>query len=429
MNTIPPARRDGAWTDERSIASALSQAGPGETEEFWRSVAESGTPLRGRDPRSATFVWRGPHARDRSDGSTAVHLTMNRVTDKHRYENGYMRHVPGTDIWVRTLDLDPDLSVSYGFTPLGPGESPRPGPPRFDAYDRFLDPFNPTPPLVRSGDKGLSLLHGPQASPQPEWCDHSRRPLAGQVRREARRLTARDGDRTRPHWLYLPPSGPTTGRSGPLPLLTIFDAETWFGRLDLPRALEAAVQTGRLPPLAVLGIANESTADRIASLGANSDFLGSVVGSSVPWAVSSIVAAGFVPPGRAERVIAGQSLGGLSALVCALEFPRACAHVLSHSPSMWWTPDGTSKPKDLGSVPEEDWIVRRFSEGAVHDVSVSLAVGSLEGPSISHVHALDRVVRQRGWAASSRMYPGGHDFAWWREALFDGLEAALGEAR
>lgn len=429
MNTNSPDLWHGPAPDQGRVLESLSDATPGEIREFWGVVAERGTPFWGEDHRSATFLWRGPHADDAPDGSAAVHLSMNRVTDKHRYEDGFMRHVPGTDVWVRTLLLDADLSVSYGFAPLAPGETPRPGPPRFDAYERFLDPFNPAPPLVRLGARGLSLAHGPEASPPPEWSDHSSRSVAGRVLREDRRIAARDDAPSRPHWLYLPPSDQLPRPAEPLPLLTVFDTEAWFGRLGLPLALEAAVASGRIPPVAVLGIANLSTPDRVASLGANHEFLRGVVERSLPWAEASLRAAGFTPPGRSKRIIAGQSLGGLSALTCCLDFPRAFGHVLAHSPSMWWTPGGASKPKDLGTVPHEDWITRRFSEATPHDVSLWLAVGSREGPSIPHVRALNEVAAGRGWSTTQRMYPGGHDFAWWRVALIDGLEAALGGGR
>ncbi len=40
---------------------------------------------------------------------------------------------------------------------------------------------------------------------------------------------------------------------------------------------------------------------------------------------------------RSRTVLAGQSLGGVSALIAARHAPETFGLALSHSPSMWWT--------------------------------------------------------------------------------------------
>ena len=46
---------------------------------------------------------------------TAVHVNLNRITDKENYEYGLMRHVPGTSIWVRTIPITPTYLGAYSF--------------------------------------------------------------------------------------------------------------------------------------------------------------------------------------------------------------------------------------------------------------------------------------------------------------------------
>lgn len=65
---------------------------------------------------------------------TDVHLNLNRITEKENYDYGMMRHVPGTDIWVRTLPLNPTYRGAYSFSLLtdddeAVGQPHQPGPP------------------------------------------------------------------------------------------------------------------------------------------------------------------------------------------------------------------------------------------------------------------------------------------------------------
>ncbi|WP_178945871.1 alpha/beta hydrolase-fold protein [Kocuria sp. TGY1127_2] len=410
------------FLDEDAVIRSWAHADTGELRQWWEQVARSGTPINDPDSSRVTFLWRGTHVQDDPQGTESVHLAMNRVTDKDNYDHGLMRHVPGTDIWVRTLELEPNLRVSYGFKPMKPEETPHPGPPRFNRYDTLRDIFNASDPLVDRGAHGLSLYSGPLSPAQQEWDRHTSRIVEGRIFRSTRTLPCDVAEETaRDHWLYVPSPEAPGADGSPVPLVTIFDAEIWFGNLSLHHAIEAAVEAGRIPPLAVLGISNTDTPDRIAHLGANSDFLRAVADHAIPWAEERAQSAGVELSGREDRVIVGQSLGGLSALVAALELPDVFGHALAHSPSLWWTPDGASKPRDLGAREGMDWITERFHQSAAGDVRVSMAVGEREGLTLPHGRILHQVMLDAGWATTFDTYAGGHDFAWWRGAVLDGL--------
>lgn len=416
--------------DTDAIRDRYAHADPASVEAFWERVRRLGTPLREPGQDRATFLWRAPHAAERPGGAASVHLHVNRLTDKEHYDRGRMHHVPGTDIWALTLPLPRGTRASYGFTPLAPGERPPGGLPRLGHYATRRDPLNPLPALIDHGDRGLAVVCAEHAPPQPEWeTDAAHEPPRGTVFRRTLPLDpARGPDdvlgRPRPHWLYLPPD---TG--GELPLLTLFDAETWFGDLPLPRALEAAADAGRLPPVAVLGIANRERLDRIACLGANADFLRGVAAGATEWAEKTAAAAGRRLAGASRRVIAGQSLGGLSALLAALELPDSYGAALAHSASLWWTPDGKSSPRDLGGRPGGDWITERFAAAGPRAVRLRLDVGRHEARTVPHTRTLHRTLLDRGWTAELTEYTGGHDYAWWRGALIDDLAAVLGPSR
>lgn len=442
MTTLRPADADDLLASPTLHADVLkrryNQAPAAETEILWRQAAKHGTPVWSRDNEGhwslATFLWRAVSSAEDPHGVESVHVHVNRVTDKEHHESGYMQHIPGTDIWVLTLKLSPGLRACYGFMPLLTGEHPPGGPPQLGVYATRLDPLNPLPPLIDRGDHGLSVLRGQHAPAQPEWegrpeWESSSTQIRGRLIRESRALP-RDAERPRDHWLYLPPPDVGSRRladsgTAAMPLVTLFDAETWFGDMPLPHALESAMRAGRLPPTAVLGIAHHDRLDRLDCLGSNARFLTEVAGSATSWATARAAEHGIRFAGRAGRVLAGQSLGGLSALYAALELPQAYGTVLAQSPSLWWTPETRATPRDLGTRSGGDWITERFSRTPPGATRIRLDVGAREGLTVPQTEILARTLDERGWENEMTIYDGGHDFAWWRGALLDGLGSTL----
>lgn len=414
---------------EEELLKRYTDADSPTLERFWDKIRSLGTPLREPGTHRVTFLWRHRPGKITS-GTAPVHLHINRVTDKDNHHAGLMAGIPGTDIWVRTLDLSPTLRASYGFNISTAGEPTRQGPPPHDHYPTLLDPLNPAPALLTADEAGhgLSLFTGTFSPPQPEWnpAETTAGPR-GEVSSAELGLGVSAGNAPlRRCRLYLPP--PTTAQPAPtghqLPLLTLFDAETWFGRLNLPRALDRAVNLGRIPPLAVLGVDNLGREDRIACLGANGHFLASVAGTATDWATQQAATHGHRLAGRGGRIIAGQSLGGLSALLAAHQLPDSYATAICQSASLWWTPDGASTPRDFGRR-SADWITEESALRPPQKTRIRLDIGLREALTLPRTHQLDQTLRARGWDSRVTAYDGGHDFAWWRGALIDRLEEAL----
>ncbi|SUI38158.1 enterochelin esterase [Salmonella enterica subsp. arizonae] len=127
---------------------------------------------------------------------------------------------------------------------------------------------------------------------------------------------------------------------------------------------------------------------------------------------------------RTQTVLAGQSLGGVTALMAARHAPESFGLVLSHSPSMWWTPDNRSRP-DHFSGEELSWISEHMLSAPSPAVRTHLCVGSLEGSTVPQVKQLHEKLRAAGVESHCSVYTGGHDYAWWRGALIDGLHLLL----
>jgi len=432
----------GGFLDQDAIAERLTHASAADVEEFWRAVAREGTPLVDATGDRATFLWR---MRPGQSSNSAVYVFVNRVTDKANIDLGMLDNVPGTDIWVRTLDIPAARRASYGFRELPPGERPAPGPPPIGRGGLRLDPLNPLPPVTEfEGEYGLSVCRGSTAPDQPHWESEEAHAheILGTLLETTATLPTKGGTAAKRALLYLPPapadssersSGATgTGRAtdsggAPLGLITMFDAEKWFRAPGLPRALDFAISRGDLPPFAVLAIENLSVADRMATLGTDTAFLDAVAGELVPWAVSTAEACGFsvAPRGAADRIITGESLGGLSSLLAALHLPGEWGTVLAQSPSMWRTPDATGTPLELADT-VEPWITGHFRKTPRPAAAprVRITVGTAEGPSIAMVRELGGVCRAAGWDCTDTVYDGGHDNSCWRGELFALLAGA-----
>lgn len=338
---------------------------------FWAQVR---TPLVDPDSNDVTFLWR-------DDGSEVPALRINRVTDKSRRALGVLEHVAGTDIHVRTLSIPPTLVASYSFGPDLPGPPTGGGP----------DPLNPEQVLRGR----TSLLRGRLAAGSP-W--ESATPGAYSTTQLLGRTC----------YLHLP--GPLPDAAGPVPLLTLFDADDWFTHTPL---------TGMLADVAILGIGVTSRADRRETLGANLDFLASVATEAMGWAEAQGVE-------FSRRIISGQSLGGASALLCAMHFPQVWDAVIAQSPSMWVSPGPGGSPADLSEFPDNDWLTAQITQSQARP-RAHLTVGTRETAMISHVLDFAHTARAAGWTVSGRSYSGGHDWAWWRTGLIDALSELLGE--
>lgn len=378
--------------------------------QFWHDAESTKIPMiveKINDPdyREITFLWRSEEILQ------GVYIRLNRVTDKNDVKKGLMTCIPSTDIWALTLELPASYRGSYSFieipsgmtsqeiSQLGGRFSPLPGQP---------DPFNKAPEInIRGfGESVLSLDLAPE---QNDWSDNSRvslgvlstsyLSLAGRIRRVR---------------FYLP-EVPT---STPLGLLVLPDAEIWFDRIGITGAIDAATNNASIVPMAVLGIDNISQSDRLNILGGNKELILDIAGNLIPRLYETYP--DIVWAGRSNTILAGQSLGGITALMAALYAPEIFGTVISQSPSMWWSPE--RKTPVMFSGNDISWMSKLVSSTPPKDVHIRLSVGSLEGTTVLHVCQLHQLLLTSGVKSELSVYMGGHDYAWWRGALIDALK-------
>jgi enterochelin esterase-like enzyme len=105
--------------------------------------------------------------------------------------------------------------------------------------------------------------------------------------------------------------------------------------------------------------------------------------------------------------------------MAALYAPDIFGTVISHSPSMWWSPDRNTPV--MFTENDTSWVSKQVLSALPKDVNIRLGIGSLEGATVPHVQQLHQSLLAAGLKSALSVYTGGHDYAWWRGAIIDGL--------
>lgn len=376
---------------------------PDGTEQFWARVAASGTPLVGPDPlggddhAAVTFLWRG------APGTRAVQVLPNKLGDPRAPEGNLMEHVPGTDVWHWTLRLRHDWRGTYDFY-VDEGDGP--GPEAAD-YWRLLrtrrrpDPLNHRSLPRRWGGDPVSCAELPAAPSARDWLP---RPEAARGSVSVQEVPSERLGGNRRVWTYRPAGAPG---ATDLPVLVLLDGEHWQPHLGLAHLLDNLIADGRIPPLVALLPESVDVATRWKDLACSRDFVAFLADELLPWTAARLP----VTADPARTVVAGQSLGGLTAAYAALTAPGRFGNALAQSGSFWW-PDG----------PDAEWLTARIAESPRLPVRFWLSFGEQEWVALPAARRLRDTLASAGYEdASYREFNGGHDYLCWRTELADGL--------
>ncbi|UDY24277.1 enterochelin esterase domain-containing protein [Nocardioides sp. Kera G14] len=341
------------------------------------------------DGDTFTFVWR-----DTDGEAEAVLLFANRLTDETSLADTLLERLDGTDLWQASFRMGADWRASYSFLVQRRGE---PAPWMADgdqvAIRTALDHGRPDPsnPLNCRNRAGVlqSVVEGRDAAEQ-RWLA----PRDGVERGRITRLAGPDG---RTVWLYDPPA---TDDRDELPLLVVLDGEVWVGGPDgaqsLPTTLDNLLADG-LGPVRAVFVDSGGREARWADLSSDGSGASYVADDLLPL----IRTLRGVSPGPSAITVVGQSLGGLTALRLGLTRPDAVGGVVSHSASLWQ--DGLL---DLTPPP---------------GLRVFLSNGSQEWVLDRPHRALTDHLRAAGVDVEVSIHNGGHDYAWWRGGVAEGI--------
>ncbi len=417
-----------AWTDpypSPRIEALRQQIARerGNTEAFWRQVAQEGTPLVepfGTDGKYhlVTFLWRARF-------ETRNVLVMGSFGVPRQNSLDFAMHrLADTDVWYLTLKLPKGARFSYRLSPNDPLVL---NGPRADQRraTRQADPLNPHRWGCNPGDQKFdcsSIAELPGAAPQPWMLKNARRP-EGKV--ETRQIRSEIQKLDRSISIYTPPGYQPNGP--PNRLLVLFDGEDYLSPANaMPVTMDNLYAASRIPPTVAVLVSNVR-GRRLEDLVANpafADFMGKEL---IPW-----VRANYnITHDPAQTVVGGFSAGGLAACYMALRYPNIFGNVLSQSGAVWWSPEQGIANRD--PINEPNWTARQFLASPKLAVKFYIEAGAFEadhdgtgGDILEASRQLRDVLLAKGYEVHYHQFVGGHDGLSSRGTLADGLIALLG---
>ncbi|MFH8974331.1 alpha/beta hydrolase-fold protein [Streptomyces sp. NPDC017890] len=359
--------------DDAFAAFGLSGA-PG-TEAFW-ATARSPASIPEGDDWTTLFLRRG------SEAASMVFESWSEPVPLRRWGS--------TDCWYAEVRMPARLRVTYQFL-VG------------DAA--YADPFNP---VGAGGDRSIAAT--PDAPAQPYW------PAVGAGTDVVLPLP-----RTRLRWSSERLGGRRTVRVHPAggggPVVLLLDGDDWLYLHPATTAFDSAVAGGAMPPVTLVFLPAK---DRTAEFGCRPELWEAVRDELLP-----LVAECGVPADRDRLVVAGQSLGGLSALYAALEFPDLVSRVACQSASLWWTPGAADLADPLGGPVGGAVAARLRGRPDLSGLRVAFDVGEHETRMLPHCGRVESLAEQAGATVRVSRSASGHDRAGWRHALLRDVAWAL----
>jgi enterochelin esterase family protein len=357
---------------EGAFAAFGIPGAPG-TDAFW-AAARTPVSVPGGDGWTTLFLWRGSEAVSVGFESWSDPVPLRRWAD--------------TDCWYAEVRMPARLRVTYWFR-TGEGAC--------------ADPLNPA---GAGGDRSVAAT--PDAPAQPHWPDLGATDVLPLPRARLRWTSERLGGR---RTVRIHPVG------GGGPVVLLLDGDDWLYLHPATTAFESAAAAGEMPPVTLVFLPAK---DRQAEFGCRPDLWRAVRDELLP-----LVAQSGVPADRDRLVVAGQSLGGLSALYAALEFPELVSRVACQSASFWWTPDAARLADPLGGPVGGALAARLRARADLSGLRAAFDVGEHETRMLPHCALVESLTEQAGATVRVSRSPSHHDRAGWRHALLRDVAWAL----
>ncbi|MFP3712743.1 enterochelin esterase domain-containing protein [Puerhibacterium sp. TATVAM-FAB25] len=425
-----------------ALADVLADPSRAHRDALMRRVAQEGTPLvdAADDPdhRVYTFVHAG------APGSRAALLDVNKLVDAGTYREALMEQVPGTTLWALALRMPAGWRATYGLA-VDDGTVPLALEQDADAaarladlerrrtraravsdpalhadLDAWYDLLRRSGPDPLARDEallaaGTSVVVGPHAprlpgpladeDPDAALAAHGT-PLGAAGRGRMVPVPGLPPDGGVQAWWHVPPVPPGPGGYD---VLVLLDGGPW--RTRGARVLDRLSATGLLRPTVTLLVQHADAAVRSRDLTCSPGFVRTLVG--LVDAAADVVGAPVAHDPR-RTTVAGQSLGGLTALYAQCVAPGWFGASVCQSGSWWW-PSGD----DAG------WLPRAVAEVAADPAwrlgRVHLEVGTQERVLLEPTRWLRDLLAERCERLGYREVAGGHDAAWWAVTLPEAL--------
>jgi enterochelin esterase family protein len=380
------------------------------------------------------FIWQDPQGDELQSKTTQVILDVNSLTDHHSWEPECLSRVAGTDVWFGQLWVDAKWRGSYSFIPIQEDQNPEIVR-KIDATreaqrawwisvakNQIHDDFNKSPKIV-SGWGMSSPLHLPNATVELGWKEWEDGCLdlikADQVHRVNWLSSILENERD--CFLF-------STAKGDAPLVVLLDGQRWGAESGTLSVLHYLTKTNKIAPAHYLLIPSIDGQTRWKELSCHLPFWQALIDELFPQVMKKL---SYSNSDVTDYLVAGQSLGGLSALFAGASFPDFFSKVISLSGSFWWPEENRMRaPKAVKSVKRgsqpttpANGLAEQIFDGRVNvqHLDVFLTVGSGEREMCFYNQATYDAIKLKGGNVHFDIVHGGHDWLSWRSGLINGL--------
>jgi len=377
-------------------------------ENFWSELEKSGTPIveeisEASDTVLVTFLYKGTE-----DTKNVVVLSD---LSKFNYKTSQIEQILGTNIWYKTYEIRNDVRFLYNFSvnDLLDDDMDK----RFSnlTYD-LLNPAKFIFPKYDEDPEDIERVSSLVELPYTDkfyWSIQNNTSQKGTV--EVHKFHSELLNNERRIWMYTP-----HGHSkdvAPYGAVVVTDGFQYINMLSAPVVLHNLISEGKIPSM--VGIFIDTVKDRRAELTCNKSFSDFVAKEVMPWALKNY----NITNEPNKNVIAGFSLGGLTASFIGLTHSEVFGNVLSQSGSYWWSPKDEDK---------FNWMSRQYE--AVENLSLKfyLNTGVLETPDriIETNENFRDTLKSKGYSVHYETFKSAHNYIYWGETLANGLIALVG---
>ncbi len=379
------------------LEHAIQANDPQALEAFWREV-QGHTPLvesidDAPDHRLVTFLWRDDAQTERIEVRGGP------------YEGSRtpFARIPNTDVWYHTERLPLDARYVYSLVVHRRIERKR-ADSKSESVLVETYPLDPLNPLVFNEGSVLELQDAPNAS----W--HVAREDVPRGQLEPRKLQSAALGERRAIAVYFPPGY----QPGEVRAVAVFlDGVDCRHLMSVPATLDNLLAAKRIRPTVALFVDSQGTRGR--DLVFSDPFVTFLADELIPWAEHEL----NMQAEPATSLIAGMSLGGLTASYTAQQRPDVFGNVLSQSGSFW------RRRPERPSI-AEGWLPGEIAARDRAGVRYFMEVGLFEAPGmVENNRRMRDVLRAKGYDVTYSEYSGGHDHVNWRVSLGDGLAHLL----
>jgi enterochelin esterase family protein len=281
------------------------------------------------------------------------------------------------DLWSAEVEMPARLRVTYHFVDSD--------------GDEHADPLNPA-----GAGPNRSIFTTPDLEPQPHW------PVVGPDE-------VLDVPSTRIRWNGALGRKTVRVHQGGEPVVLLLDGDDWMYVHPAVTAFESAVKNGEMPAATLVFLPTPRDRD--------AEYSSSSLWQAIRDELLPLLAENGVAVDPARFVVAGQSLGGLSAFQAALDFPDLVTRVACQSGSFWYARDLSQAGLALDGPAGGDTAARLRGAPDLSGLRVAFDVGEHEPRMHRHCVAVEELAAQAGATVRVNRSPAGHDRAGWRHAL------------